>query len=220
MSIGDQPSTMSAGVPSFVAREHLMSIGDQPSMMLDHPCRQRAHIYKMYTHKHTHPRARGRRKGADGPIKDSCANILETREFVVNVMSEWFVESANFTCGPFPPDVDEMAAAGLTPLASERVAPPRVGESAVQFECRTLSTTDLKNAAGAVTTTLVVGEVVMAHVHEALLDDSDAGKPQVRFEGFRPVSRLGGNTYGLTTRVFDLPRPTRGDVSKVVGNRS
>ena len=38
------------------------------------------------------------RKAGD-VMKDTLANILETKEFVVNIMSEWFAESANHTCG-------------------------------------------------------------------------------------------------------------------------
>ena len=147
------------------------------------------------------------RDGAGGRVKDTCTNILETGEFVVNVMSEWMVEAANHTSGNFAGDVDEMAAANLTPLASRVVAPPRVGESAVQFECRAVHTHDLRNHDGDVTATLIVGEVVMAHVHDALLDDSKPGRPRVRFDGFAPVSRLGGNTYGSTTHTFDIERP-------------
>jgi hypothetical protein len=30
-------------------------------------------------------------------IKDTCANALETKEFVVNVMSDWAVEAENYT---------------------------------------------------------------------------------------------------------------------------
>lgn len=51
-------------------------------------------------------------------------------------MSDWFVEAANHSCGSFPPEVDEMATAGLTPVPSVRVAPPRVEESAISMECK------------------------------------------------------------------------------------
>jgi len=44
------------------------------------------------------------------------------REFTVNIISEWFLEAANHTCGPFDPDVDEMALAGLTPVRGHRQA--------------------------------------------------------------------------------------------------
>jgi len=50
-------------------------------------------------------------------------------------MSSWFVDSANHTCGNFPPDVNEMKIAGLTEVPSESVSPPRVGESAINLEC-------------------------------------------------------------------------------------
>lgn len=59
-------------------------------------------------------------KNRDGSDKDSLRNIKQTSQFVVNIMSEWFVESANHTCGNFPPDIDEMAVAGLTPIPSVR----------------------------------------------------------------------------------------------------
>ena len=45
------------------------------------------------------------------------------REFTVNIISEWFLEAANHTCGPFDPDVDEMALAGLTPVRSTQHVP-------------------------------------------------------------------------------------------------
>lgn len=57
-------------------------------------------------------------------------------EFVVNIISDWYVEAANHTSGEFAPGVDEMAQAGLTPAPSQLVKPPRVAEAAVQLECR------------------------------------------------------------------------------------
>ena len=44
--------------------------------------------------------------------------VVSGREFTVNIISEWFLEAANHTCGPFDPDVDEMALAGLTPVST------------------------------------------------------------------------------------------------------
>ena len=77
------------------------------------------------------------RSGArDNGFKDSAANILATEEFVVNIMSAWFVEAANHTCGNYDPGVNEFELAGLTPLPSAVVAPPRVAESAVHMECK------------------------------------------------------------------------------------
>ena len=42
-------------------------------------------------------------------------------EFVVSLISDWFLEAANHTSGEFPPEVDEMMLAGLTPRPSVKV---------------------------------------------------------------------------------------------------
>ena len=42
-------------------------------------------------------------------------------EFVVNIMSEWFVEAANHCCGNFDYGENEMELSGLTPLPSLKV---------------------------------------------------------------------------------------------------
>ena len=63
---------------------------------------------------------------------------MDTGQFVVNIMSTWYVDSANYCCGNFPPEVNEMEVAGLTELKSDIVKPPRVGESAIQFECEVI----------------------------------------------------------------------------------
>lgn len=65
-----------------------------------------------------------------------CCALCVCSEFVVSIMSDWFIEAANHTCGSFPPEVDEMALTGLTPAKSTIVSPPRVKESAVNMECQ------------------------------------------------------------------------------------
>lgn len=149
-------------------------------------------------------------RNGDGSKKDTLVNVEANGEFVVSIMSEWFVEAANHTCGRFPPDVDEMAVSGLTPAESTVVVPPRVKESAVNMECKVRHTYDIVNRKGKVTTTVVFGEVVMFHVFRHLVNEAGAGegKPTVKLEGYKPISRLGGNTYALLGSVFDLARPS------------
>jgi len=143
--------------------------------------------------------------------KDTLANIDESGEFVVHVMSEWYVEAANHCCGAFPRGEDEFDLSGLTRVPSLKVGPPRVGEAAVAFECKLAHRHEMRNAKGEVSATLILGEVVMIHLAAGVceLDGAGAGKPTVRFDALQPMSRLGGNTYGRTTSTFDLPRPDR-----------
>ena len=47
--------------------------------------------------------------------------LSPAREFVLNMMSEWFLESANHTCGSYDRGVDELLLANLTPVPSVKV---------------------------------------------------------------------------------------------------
>ena len=61
-----------------------------------------------------------------GVKKDTLVNIEETGEFVINMISEWLIDSATYCAGEFKKGEDEMSITGLTPQPSEVVKPPRV----------------------------------------------------------------------------------------------
>src|SRR5712671_6699963 len=108
-------------------------------------------------------------RGTDGATKDTLRNIEATKEFVVNVVSEDFASQMNICSTEFTPDVDEFAASGLTPLASDLVKPPRVKESRVNMECRLVQIVTIsdKPLGGS----LVIGEVLRFHVADELFWD-------------------------------------------------
>ena len=140
--------------------------------------------------------------------KDTQQNVLETKEFVVNIVSEWMLEAANHTCGFFDRGVDEMELAGLTTLPSVSVRPPRVAESAIQMECVLEGTHPVVNASGVETATVLIGRVVAMHVLEGVLaPTATPGRDVVDPALLAPVSRLGGDTYARIREVYDLPRP-------------
>lgn len=102
--------------------------------------------------------------------KDTVRNIEATGEFVWNLATRPLAEAMNQTCAAVPPEVSEFELAGLTPLASLKVRPPRVADSPVTFECRRTQVLQLQGADGAeVQTWLVLGEVVAVHIDKALL---------------------------------------------------
>jgi flavin reductase (DIM6/NTAB) family NADH-FMN oxidoreductase RutF len=132
--------------------------------------------------------------------KDTLLNIIVTREFVVNVVTEAISERMNTTSAQVPPEVDEFELARLTPLPSELVKPPRVAESPVQMECRLLRIIEVSDrpAGGSI----VLGEVVRFHVAEDLLDNF-----RIDPDKLAAVGRMGGPTYVRTRDRFDLERP-------------
>lgn len=104
--------------------------------------------------------------------KDSLRNVEATGEFCWNLATRDLAEPMNASSAPAGPDVDEFELAGLTPRTSSLVRPPHVAEAHVAFECRVSQVLQLRTAAGeAVTTWLVLGEVVGVHIDTALLDD-------------------------------------------------
>ena len=80
--------------------------------------------------------------------KDTLRNIEATGEFVWNLATHDLADAMNQSCAAVPPEVSEFELAGLTPLASEKVRPPRVAESPVTFECRSTQIVQLQGIDG------------------------------------------------------------------------
>jgi flavin reductase (DIM6/NTAB) family NADH-FMN oxidoreductase RutF len=138
--------------------------------------------------------------GSHGQQKDSLRNVLETGEFVVNLVHREMAEGMNATSADFPPDLSEWKVSGFTPVPSVAVRPPRIEESLVQFECRLFRVVEHGDGPGAAR--YVIGEVLVAH-----LDRSIAADPGI----FRPISRLGGRRYLdlAELRGFEMQRPQK-----------
>ncbi len=146
------------------------------------------------------PMVRGASKSNLQPTKDTLRNIIATREFVLNIVSEEFAAKMNACSEEVPPEVDEFELSGLTPLASELVRPPRVAESQVQMECRLeqivhVSTEPMGGS-------LVLGEVLRFHIRESLLDNFKIDPDQLQ-----AIGRMAGATYTRTKDRFEMERP-------------
>jgi flavin reductase (DIM6/NTAB) family NADH-FMN oxidoreductase RutF len=136
------------------------------------------------------------------PSKDTLRNVRATEEFVVNIVSEEFAEKMNVTSGDYPYGVDEFAVAGLTPVESDLVRPPRVKESHVNMECKLLQTIEVSNRP--LGGTLILGEVVRFHIDDAIVEEF-----RIDPDGLAAVGRMAGNTYTRTRERFDLIRPAK-----------
>ncbi|CAN5329354.1 flavin reductase family protein [soil metagenome] len=139
--------------------------------------------------------------------KDSVRNIEETGQFVWNLATHPLAQALNTSSAIVPEDVDEFALAGLTPAPSQRVAPPRVAESPVAFECRLTQLIRLTDTEGApVDAWLTLGEVVMVHIDQALLIDGVYDTVAAE-----PILRGGGPADYFTigeAQKFQMRRPS------------
>ncbi|SLN34802.1 flavin reductase family protein [Oceanibacterium hippocampi] len=137
-----------------------------------------------------------------GTPKDSMRNIEETKEFVCNIATWETREAMNASAAMVERDVDEFALAGLTPVPSTLVRPPRVAESPVHFECVYLQTVHLPSDDPANFNAAVFGQVVGVHIDESILTDG-----VVDMKKFRPIARLGASDYAVVDHVFAMRRP-------------
>jgi flavin reductase (DIM6/NTAB) family NADH-FMN oxidoreductase RutF len=139
-------------------------------------------------------------RSASGQSKDTRRNILDTSEFVVNLVSEATASSMNVTAIEFEPGVNELTEAGLTTCPSARVRPPRIAESPVAFECTLLQAIDLGPANG-----IILGRVLAVHVRdEAVLD---AANGYVNTPALKLIGRMHGTGwYARTSDLFEMPR--------------
>ena len=95
--------------------------------------------------------------------RDTYHNILETKEFVLNIPSTHLLNKVNVTGIKFYPGIDEFKKAKLTPQSSFKVKPPLVKECKAHFECILLNIYNVTK-----TEVIMLGEVVSVSVDQNL----------------------------------------------------
>jgi flavin reductase (DIM6/NTAB) family NADH-FMN oxidoreductase RutF len=137
----------------------------------------------------------------EGALKDTAGNVRATGELVVCLVSEEAQAKMNVTAADFPHGVDELAEAGLTPLPSVKVKPPRIAESPVALECVTWQIVPI----GA--HTLILGRVVAMHVRDDCVLDPE--KHYIDTPRLGLIGRMHGRGwYARTSDLFEVPRIT------------
>ncbi len=133
--------------------------------------------------------------------KDTLNNVLATKQFVVNMVTEDLVEQMNRTSQPIPANESEFELAGLTPIASSLVLPPRVKECKITMECEMVHHYQLENSktGGA---TIVIGKIVLFHIDESVLLDNY----KINLETYKPIARLAGSNYSKLGDIFSIKR--------------
>lgn len=145
------------------------------------------------------------RRGWDGTEKDTLVNIRDTKEFVVNIVSESFAEQMVQCSTDYKNDIDEFTISGLNPLPSEKIISPRLKESKISFECKLnqiVKIGDDKSGSGFV----VIGTVILFHIDDSIIIDG-----KIDIEKLNPIGRLAGNWYTRPTDNFRIQRKIKPD---------
>jgi flavin reductase (DIM6/NTAB) family NADH-FMN oxidoreductase RutF len=116
--------------------------------------------------------------------------------FTDNMVDDALAAAMEICAIKFGPDVDELAEAGLTPIAGTHVASPRILEAPASLECRRFMTLEVGKARE-----IILGEVLGVHIRADLIDGDKLYVDQM---GMDIVGRLGGNSYARTRDQFDV----------------
>jgi len=143
------------------------------------------------------------RRGRDNTTKHSYENAKAVPECVINIVTHAMVEQMSLASTEYAKGINEFEKAGLTPVQSELVRPPRVGESPVQFECKINQVIELGQNGGA--GNLVVCEIIKIHIRTEVLNEDGKIDP-IKMD---QVARMGGHWYTRAKAgLFQLPQPT------------
>ena len=143
--------------------------------------------------------------GSRGEDKDTLRNASPvdeggTGEFVVGLATADQIRKVVGTSEPLPFGESEFASVGLTPVPALKVRPPRMLESPVSFECRTLQVirTNPGQPGGG---NLVLGEVVHLFVRDDVIDE----RFSIDADALKTIGRMGGSEYVRCSSRFELP---------------
>lgn len=143
------------------------------------------------------------RRGRDNTTKHTFENVKEVAEAVINIVDYNIVQQCSLASTEYPKGTSEFVKAGLTPVASEVVAPPRVAESPVQLECRVNEVIELGSDGGA--GNLVLSEILKVHIDERVLGEDGKIDPLLMDQ----VGRCGRNWYCRVNpdSMFEVEKP-------------
>ena len=137
----------------------------------------------------------------DGSKKDTLRNLEATGEFVLNAAVDALAEKINLSSKELPYGQSEVELTGVTLIPSMKVKPPRLAETPVTVECKVLQI--VSTGKGPIAGNLVIGEILVMHIADSVLDD----KKRVDPRKLRTIARLGGDYYCRSTELFEMKRP-------------
>lgn len=142
------------------------------------------------------------RRVRDNTVKHTLLNAQSTGEVVINMVNYNIVQQMSLSSTEYGAGVDEFVKSGLTAVESLKVKPPRVAESPASFECKVKDIISLGDQGGA--GNLIICEVIMVHVDDAVLD-ADRGIDPFKID---TVARMGGNWYCRSKdAMFEVAKP-------------
>ncbi|KAJ4135028.1 hypothetical protein NW768_004638 [Fusarium equiseti] len=140
----------------------------------------------------------------NGQMKDTYQNMKDTKECVINTVSENMIEAVNASSIDAPYGVSEWDITGLTEGETTTVRPSRVKESVLSIEGKVVDIKEFEgHRPGMSGSAIFLVEATRLWVQE---DAANEDFSHIELDKLRPIGQLGGMAYGRITSTFDLPR--------------
>ena len=133
--------------------------------------------------------------------KDTHANIIATKEFVVNFATSETRTQMNLSSKDVHQDEDEFLLTNLKKRKSRLVKAPSVASSPVNLECKLLKILKLKSNTKK-NSTMIIGEVIGIYIKDTFIK-----KGRVDSTAMRYVARMGYSEYTTVSSHFKMKRP-------------
>ena len=130
--------------------------------------------------------------------KDTLQNIIETKCFVVNIVSKDLLNQMNQTSGNYPKNTDEFILAKLEKTNCVHIDVPRVKKSPASLECTLYKILKLPGFSN----NMVIGKVVGVYINDNILKNGIFD-----ILAYDPIARLGYKDYTYVSSKFELERP-------------
>ena len=134
--------------------------------------------------------------------KDSLRNVIETKEFVVNVVSAALGDAMNITSADLAYGQNEFTAAGLEMADCNTVNIPRVAAAPAALECKLWKVIELPKPETGVGGVMVIGTITGIHIADETVNDG-----KIDITSYQPLARLGYMDYARIEGVFAMARP-------------
>lgn len=141
-------------------------------------------------------------KKPGGELKDTRANILQRKAFVVHIAASAQLDDVNDSSAGLPAGVSELQQLGLETRAFDGFHLPRVAGCPVAMACELYRSEDITASQA-----LIFGQVKRIYLDDAVISTDDKGRTKIDAALVDPIARLGADEYALFGQVVRRDRP-------------
>lgn len=132
---------------------------------------------------------------SNGDIKDTARNIIDTKEFVVNLVCEDAGKEMSQSSNELEYGISEIDRYKIETYSSKLISPPKISSSPISLECICEKTIDIEK------NKMIVGKVIGISAKGDIIQNNC-----INTEKFNLLARLGWNKYSIVEKVISIDR--------------